>query len=139
MKLILNEGRFYVLRFDRGDEVIAELKKFIETQSIKACSWSGIGAFSSAVLSYYNLKNKKYEDHSYAEDCEIISLSGNAGRNGAETVTHAHGVFSGQDMKAFGGHVKELVVSVTCEVTLRAFEGVIEREYSEELGVNLLK
>lgn len=139
MKLILNDGRFYVIRFDRGEEVMTELKKFIAAQGIRACSWNGIGAFSSAVLSYYSLKNKRYEDHSYGEDCEIISLSGNAGQKGEEIVMHAHGVFSGEDMKAFGGHVKELVVSVTCEVTLRVFEGVIEREYSDGLGVNLLK
>ncbi|MBI4159907.1 DNA-binding protein [Candidatus Wolfebacteria bacterium] len=59
--------------------------------------------------------------------------------NMGKVVIHAHGSFSDKEMKVVAGHVKRLVVSATCEIFLTAMDGKLEREYSEEIGLNLLK
>jgi len=44
-----------------------------------------------------------------------------------------------RNIKFFGGHLNEAVVSATCEVIIEKIEGSIEREFDKETGLNLLK
>lgn len=138
MQLILRQGGTIVLRFDRGDEVIGALQAFCQEQGIGAAALVGIGACSSVTLSFYRLAARSYEDRVVAEDQEICSLQGNVAlRNGAPVI-HAHGTFSDRRGNVHGGHIKHLVVSATCEVSLTVLEGAMRRSPNAEVGLNLL-
>ncbi len=139
MKLIFREGAHYVLRFDKGEDVIEELARFAEAEKISGASFGGIGATEGVTLAYYNLDEKKYYDKDFNDRLEIVSLTGNIARLEGKPIVHAHGSFSDPDMQVMAGHVKRLMVSATCEVFLTALNGEIMREYSEEIGLNLLK
>lgn len=145
MKLIFKDDRRYVLRFDKNDEVIEGLIQFAEQEKITAAAFWGIGAAEEVVLACYDLDAKAYYDRRFDERLEIISLTGNiarmrkSGSDSERVVIHAHGSFSNKEMQLVAGHVKRLVVSATCEIVLMAMNGKLEREFSEEIGLNLLK
>jgi uncharacterized protein len=138
MKIILTDKEKIILRFDKGGDVIKELIKFSKKQNITTAHFTGLGACGSVTLSYYDLENKKYLDKTFDEDLEIVSLTGNVAKLKKETVIHAHGVFSDRNYQTVGGHVKELIVSATCEVHLTVLKGKMEREYDKKTGLNLL-
>lgn len=139
MKIISGNKQIYLLRFDTGEEVVSGLAAFCNEHSIFAGSFSAIGAAGEIIISYYNLDTKAYQDKTIQERLEVISLLGNAAAIEGKVAIHMHGSFSGPDYTVRAGHVKKLVVSATCEITLQVFEGKIERSFDEKTGLNLLK
>lgn len=139
MKIILQENNKYVLRFDKGEELIEGLIGFCDAQKIQAGWFFGIGAISEVILSHYDLDTKKYSDREIKQKLEIISLLGNIAKMGDKTIVHTHGSFSNPQMEVRAGHVKKLVVGPTCEIFLIKLDGKIEREHSDEIGLSLMK
>lgn len=139
MRSVLQNGNKYIIRFDRGEEFIKNLIDFCAKENIKAGYFSGLGAAQELELSWYDVDAKKYSDKSIKEKMEIANLTGNIAKMGDKTIIHAHGVFSDKEMNAKAGHIKRMIVAATCEICLAALDGKIEREYSEEIGLNLIK
>jgi len=139
MEVIIREQGRYLLRFDRGEEVIAALAACAANERMGGAAFSAIGAAEKVVISFYSGRTKKYEDMLIKDELEISALSGNIAWKENEPVVHAHGVFSDRNMKSFGGHVKKCVVSFTCEVALSVFSKKIERMYDKTTGLNLLR
>jgi predicted DNA-binding protein with PD1-like motif len=139
MKTIHKQKGKFVLRFDAGEDVMDGLKNFGIAQKIKSAGFSAIGACGEVVLSFYNLKTKKYLDKNFAKNLEIVGLTGNLAWLGKEIIVHAHGLFSDKKMNVVGGHVKKLVVSATCEVIISVMDKKIIRRYDEKTGLNLMK
>ncbi|MCX6702271.1 MAG: DUF296 domain-containing protein [Candidatus Wolfebacteria bacterium] len=139
MKVILKDGRRYIIRFDRNEEAIEGLVYLCEAEKIEAATFYALGASEEIIISYYNLPEKKYYDKEIKEGMEIINLIGSVAKMKNKTIIHAHGNFAGADFKPIAGHVKKLVVGPTCEVFLIKLEGKIEREFSDEIGLNLMK
>lgn len=139
MRIILQQGEKYVLRFDRGEDVLDNLRNFCEAEKIQAGFFTGLGATQEIILSYYNLDGQKYTDLHFPKNFEIINLTGNIAVIGDKPVIHAHGSFSDLSMHTSSGHVKRLIASATCEIILHKIDGKIEREFSQEIGLNLMK
>lgn len=139
MKLILGDNEKYVIRFDRGDEVIGELQAFCEERSIFAGSFQAIGGAGEVVLSYYNLETKEYEDVELKEkNLEVIGVSGTISVQNGKVIVHAHGTISGRDLVPKAGHIKKLLISTTSEVVLTALKGKVERKHDDATGLNLI-
>lgn len=138
MKTIIQSQNHYLLRFDCGEEVLSSLKNFCSENGIAAGSFQAIGAVGEVTISYYELDTKVYHDQNLLEDLEIVSVLGNISILGDAVVVHAHGSFSNAAMQLKGGHIKKMVVSATCELTLVKFEGKIERKFDEKTGLNLM-
>ncbi len=138
MKLILKDEHNYILRFDQDDELIQGLTQFCKTENIQAGLFHAIGSSKEVILSWYNIKNKKYTDKMFQEELEISSLTGNVATLKGESYIHMHGCFSNEAMQTYAGHIKKLIVGATCEVVLQTLQGRVERSHSEEIGLNLL-
>jgi uncharacterized protein len=138
MKVILQDSSRYVLRFDKDEEVLEGIKKFMEEQAVSACVFFGIGACSSVELGYFNMHLKDYRKKPYIDDMEIISFTGNGGLADDQIVLHAHGSFGNNTFSVIGGHVFKLVVSVTCEIFLIKLDGALERKNNPDFNLNLL-
>lgn len=138
MKRIQHQTNIFLLRFDKGEEVITGLQEYCRENTIRAGNFQALGAAGEVVLSYYNLDKKVYEDSTLSEDLEIVSMVGNIAMMDDNIIIHSHAVFGRHDLSTVGGHIKRLIVSATCEVTLTTFTGDITRAYDEETGLNLL-
>lgn len=138
MKVLSKQPTFQLLRFDKGEELIASLQEYCNKETILAASFQALGAARELTLAYYNLADKVYEDHKVKEDVEILSILGNIATMDKKIIVHAHGIFGKQDLQTIGGHIKKLVVSATCEVSLTILPGTLKRSFDEETGLNLL-
>ena len=56
----------------------------------------------------------------------------------SEVYVHCHAVFSNANMEAIAGHLKDAIVSATCEIFLVKLDGEIERKYDDNIGLNLM-
>ena len=139
MKLILKDGRRYFLRFDKGEEILESLRSFCAENDFHSGYFSALGASSKAVLLHYDMDTKKYSEKTFDQKMEIVSLTGNISWHEEKPYLHAHGIFSDDQMRCFGGHVKELAVAATCEMFLIHTDGEIKREFSDSIGLNLMR
>jgi predicted DNA-binding protein with PD1-like motif len=139
MKQVLRDKNYYILRFDKGEEAISGIAEFCSTEKISAGFFRMIGATDDLVLAYYDIEKKNYENHEKKERLEISSVIGNISVMEDKIVIHAHGTFSDKDLKVIGGHIKKLIVSLTCEVMFTKLDGTLERAHDDETGLNLLK
>lgn len=138
MKVIIQDSRRYIIRFDKGEDVIEGLAKFMKEQGVQACAFNGIGACETPELAFYNQHTKEYRKKIFLEEMEIVSLVGNGALKDGEPIIHAHGIFSKNDFTTVGGHVFKLPVTVTCEIFLIKLEGEIKRENNADLNLSLL-
>jgi predicted DNA-binding protein with PD1-like motif len=67
------QQRTFVVVLNSGDEVTACLNRFVEQEKIEAAQFSAIGAFRSAVLSYFDWKTKSYQRIPVNEQVEVAA------------------------------------------------------------------
>jgi len=131
-------GSRYVVRIVRGEEVMSTLTQFLNDQSIKAASVSGIGAASRVKLRYYDEDLKDYQSKEFKGRLEIASLLGNISLLEGKIWPHLHIVLADTKYQCFGGHLEEAVISATCEIVLDPIQGELTRAPDEETGLHLL-
>lgn len=66
----------YVLVFESGDDVVEKLKTFANEHKLKASRFTAVGAFSEAMLGYYDYAIKDYKKISVNEQVEVLSFQG---------------------------------------------------------------
>lgn len=138
MQLVYTNADQYLFRFDKGEDVIAELQSFCSSHHICVGTFTGIGSAEKVVLAYYDLDEKQYEDHTIDERVEVTSMMGHVSIVDDTAHIHAHGVIGNKNLGAQTGHIQSLVVSATCEVMLTALEGSVTRTEDPETGLSLL-
>lgn len=128
----------WLMVLEKGDKVIEAVTQFAKDLGIKAGRVSAIGAVSSVELGHFNVARKSYSWRSVTRPLEIVSLIGNIAAKDGETVVHAHIVVGTDEMELLGGHLKEAVVSATCEMVLDEFEGEIHRSHDSQTDLYLM-
>lgn len=131
-------GDTIAVRIDRGEEVLAQLKRVCEAERIAAGSLSGIGATDHAVVGLYEVSTREYKKTTLEGEMEIVSLLGNVSQKNGEVYLHLHAAFANEQTLVSGGHLNECRVSATCELMIRRLDGVIGRRLDEAgTGLNL--
>ncbi len=138
MKIIARDEKNNILRFDRGEEVMQGVREFCISEGIAAGYFFVIGAAEKATVSFYNLYTKEYQDTILEGPLEITGVTGNVAKKENEIVFHAHGMFSDAYLNVKGGHIKEIIVSATCEVVFTVLNVTIGRSYDKITGLNLM-
>lgn len=138
MEVALRDNSALVLRFDRGEDVLDELKWFCGREGIQAAAFTALGAAQEVELAWFNLTARQYRTQTITELMEIASLTGNASLESEKVFLHVHGVFSDSEMRTYAGHVNRLVVAATCELMLMVFSKPLTRQHSDEIGLKLL-
>jgi predicted DNA-binding protein with PD1-like motif len=84
------------------------------------------------------LETKKYYPKELNGDYEITNLIGNISTMKGKIYLHLHITISDSNNNAFGGHLNSAIISTTGEIIIEEIEGEIEREFNEEVRLNLL-
>jgi len=128
----------WALVFDRGDEAIAGLEAFVREQELTAASFTGIGAFSEAMLGYFDWQSKEYEEIPISEQVEVLSLIGDVAEKDGEPAVHAHVVLGLRDGSARGGHLLRGIVRPTLEVVLHRSPAHLRKRHDAASGLALI-
>ena len=130
--------RTYAIVLDPGEEAMQRLMQFAKEQRLSAARFTGLGAFSDAVLGFFELEKKDYRRIAIAEQVEVASLVGDVALEGAEPKVHAHVVVSKSDGSAWGGHLLEGRVRPTLEVLLIESPAHMQRKHDPATGLALI-
>lgn len=131
-------GDTVVMRIDRGEEIVEQVRAVSEKEKIRLASVSALGATDDFTVGIFDLQEKQYNRFRFQGSFEIVSLIGTVNTMNGEFYTHLHMSVGDKDAKVFGGHLDRAVVSITCEMVLRIIDGTVDRERDASLGVNLL-
>ena len=128
----------YAVVLDTGDEVIGELGKFVREQEVEAASLTAIGAFSRAVLGYFQWETKQYKKIPVDEQVEVLSLLGDVAVGDQGPTLHLHAVLGKADGSVVGGHLIEAYVRPTLEVILIQPPSYLRKRKDPETGLALI-
>jgi len=120
-------GSTYVVRLDASEKIIETLKALCERDGIGGGYFHGLGAVGEAEIGRFDPESNDYAWVRLSGPCEIVSLYGNITVADGKPFIHAHIALGDNTFAVKGGHLKEAVVSVTCEVTLTRFRDEIAR------------
>ena len=137
---ILSDGdeRTIALVFDTGDEAMATLARFAYEHGITAARFTAIGAFSRAVLGYFDWQRKDYDRIPVHEQVEVVALVGDVALEDGRPKIHAHVVLGRRDGSTCGGHLLEGHVRPTLEVMLVQSPAHLARTADAESGLALI-
>jgi hypothetical protein len=128
-------GSQYVVRLDAGERLVETLRSLCERDAIGGGYFHGLGAVGEAEIGHFDPDINEYGWVRLAGPYEIVSLYGNITTVDGKPFLHAHIALGDNTFDVKGGHLKEAVVSVTCEVTLVRFRDEIGRTKDEATGL----
>lgn len=132
-------GNTYIIRLDKGEELVDGLEKFCMDEKIKLGTIQGIGATNDVTVGYFDTKKKEYFSKRFEGDFEIASLSGNITTMDGKIYLHLHITFGDKEFGSHSGHLNQAMISATFEGVITAVEGEVCREHNKKIGLNLLK
>ncbi len=131
--------RTFAIIFSTGDEVMSGMKQFAEREHLSAAQITAIGAFSDAVLGYFDWETKQYQRNPVNEQVEVASFIGDlaSGAKGGPSL-HVHVVLGQRDASALAGHLLEAHVRPTLEVILTESPAHLRKRHDPESGLALI-
>ena len=129
----------YVLIYEKGDEFIVGLQAFAKGNSLTASHFTAIGAFSDAIVGFFDREIMDYKKIPVKEQVEVLTLVGNITFSEGEHKVHAHTVLGKADASAIGGHILEGHVWPTLEVVVEESPKHLIRRKDPETGLPLLE
>lgn len=132
-------GDTYLLRIDKGEEIVSSVLAFAERERVRLASVSALGATDDFTVGVFDLTEKQYHPHTFTGNHEIVSLTGTLTEKDGKPYQHLHLSAGNAEGLVVGGHLTRAVVSATCEMVIRTLPGTAGREFSETLGINLIR
>lgn len=129
----------YVVRIDKGEEILEEIKELAEKENIKLAKVEALGAVNNFTVGVYKVEEKKYYANSFTGNFEIVSLLGTISTMNNNFYAHIHMSAGNDKGEVFGGHLNKATVSATCEMVITIINGTVDREFNSEIGLNLFK
>jgi uncharacterized protein len=141
-KLLHQEAglRTYVVVLEIGDEVMSCLDEVARTEQLSAAQITAIGAFSEAMLLFFEWENKEYRPIPIMEQTEVAALIGDIAldREGMPAL-HVHAVLGKRDGTAVAGHLKEARVRPTLEILINESPAHLRRLHDPQSNLALLQ
>jgi uncharacterized protein len=137
---VLNETgeRTTALIFDAGDEVMTELRRFVQDHQVTAARFTAVGALSRATLGFFDLERQDYAPIEVPEQVEVLSMMGDVSLKDGNPDVHAHIVLGKRDGSTVGGHLLEASVLPTLELMLIESPTHLARTFRPEFGLPLI-
>lgn len=127
----------YLMVLRQGQLVIPQIEKIASAEKIPSATFSGLG-FVEATFGYWDAKKRIFRPKKLRG--ELASLNGSIAWKEGKPSIHAHGVVTGRDFKAYGGHILDLVVGTgSVEVSILVNPQRLQRTVDPALGANVLQ
>lgn len=133
----LERATAWALIFETGEEFVAGLREFAGQQGIQAGRFTGIGAFQSAELAYFDWSTKAYTKIPVPDQVEVLVLAGDLALKDGRPEPHVHVVLGRRDGSTLGGHLVSATVRPTLELMLES-GGALIRRHDPESGLALI-
>ena len=138
-------GNKYIVRMDRGEEIMSCLEKFCTQERITLAEVKALGAIDDFSVGLFDVATKKYHVNHFEFPAEIVNLWGTITTKDGKYYAHIHMSAGDEKGRVWGGHLNSARVSATCEMIVYDLsEGdtkgyVVERKFDEEVGLNLIE
>ena len=130
--------RTFAIILQSGDEAMRALADYAGEQRLQGSHFTAIGAFSDAVVAYFDWQSKQYRHIDIAEQVEVVSMIGDIALDGDAAKVHAHVVLAKPDASAHGGHLIAAHVRPTLEIVLTENPRHLRRRLDPESGLALI-
>ncbi len=132
--------RTFAVVLETGDEAMDCLQRFAAQERIAAAQITAIGAFSRAVLAYFEWERKEYRHIPVDEQVEVASLLGDValGPDGKPAV-HIHLVLGRSDGSAMAGHLHKGFVRPTLEAIVTGSPTHLHKVKDPTTGLALIR
>lgn len=117
------EGRHFIFRLNKGDDLLEKLTQFCADNRIETGVISGVGALDKAAFGYYEQNKKRYENKTLSGQFEILNLSGNISVKEGKPMAHAHITLAKTSGESFGGHLMPGSRVFACEIYIQELAG----------------
>lgn len=133
-------GDSYVVRLDKHEEIVTQLTSLCQKENISLGSVTGLGCVNSAKIGVFDTEKKVFLSRTYEGMFEIADLTGSVTTMNGAPYLHLHITIGSTELdQCISGHLAEATISGTAEIIIHAVNGRVEREFSPEIGLNLLK
>lgn len=132
-------GSKILIRLDPGEEIAQGIGEVCKAEGVRLGIISGIGAVNKAKVGLFKPDTKEYISTVLEKPYEVTALTGNVSEMNGELYLHLHITLADVEHNAFGGHLNEAIVSATAEIWIDIADGEVDREFSDTVGLNLLK
>lgn len=132
-------GAYYVLRIEKGEDIIESLKRFANETKFFSAFFFGLGVGQDIELGYFDAAKKNYFKKQFRGEYEFSSLSGNISTFSQEPAIHCHVTIADSKFNAFGGHLFSAKVPATCEIVVFPFDEPLTRFEDDQTGLRLLE
>ena len=109
-----------------------------EAGHITLAEISGPGAVNDFTVGAFNTETKQYFSNTFKGIYEILSLTGTLTTKEGKPYLHVHFVAGDEKGHVVGGHLNRATISATAEIIVRTIEGRVERQFNDEIGLNLV-
>ncbi len=128
----------FLMVLTQGDSLIPYIEALVVREKIPSASISAIG-FVNAVFGFYNRQTKTYDPKTF-NDVELASLTGSSAWQNNKPSLHLHGIVTGKDFSASGGHLLAAAVGTgSVEITVTVHTSRLERKIDKSIDANVLQ
>jgi predicted DNA-binding protein with PD1-like motif len=132
--------RTYAIVLETGDSVMTCLRECAAAEQLSAGSFTAIGAFSDAVLAWFDWKTREYAEFAVDEQVEVLTLTGDIALGpDDEPQVHAHVVCGRRGGATLGGHLIDAHARPTLEIILREAPAHLRKRLDAESGLALIR
>ena len=128
-----------IFKLEPETDFMKEIAKFCRANKISAGWLQAVGAMKNVKLAHFDPKGKKFSEITLNKQLEIASLSGTISICRGEIHFHLHSIFSDNQFKTYGGHLKSAFVSPTVEVIIWQYDKKLTRAYDRKIGLDILE
>ena len=127
----------YLMVLRQGDNVLKHIEELATAEKIPSANFTGMG-FVNAKFGFFNFDTKEYEPKEF-KDVELASMTGSIAWQDKKVSLHTHGIVTGKDFAAYGGHMLEATVGTgSVEILITLHDKPLERIMEQPLGANVL-
>ena len=136
----VNEQTTWLIVLESGDEAMDCLRRFAADEGLDAASFTAIGAFERATLSFFEWEARDYRPIPVDEQVEVASLTGDIALDPeGKPAVHVHAVLGRRDGSALAGHLMEGHVRPTLEIVLTESPATLRKRIDADSGLALIR